>query len=94
MSNKPVAWMDSDGDVYKDEPPPNWCPPHTPLYTQDDTALLRQALDCLENHVMQRTYASGVVICNTAIALRERLALSDAALLAPKPGQLKDRGKE
>jgi hypothetical protein len=38
-----------------------------------DTALLRQALDCLENHVMQRTYASGVVICNTAIALRERL---------------------
>jgi hypothetical protein len=60
----------------------------------DDTALLRQALDCLENHVMQRTYASGVVICNTAIALRERLALSDAALLAPKPGQLKDRGKK
>jgi hypothetical protein len=47
-----------------------------PLYTHpapDDTALLRQALDCLENHVMQRTYASGVVICNTAIALRERL---------------------
>jgi hypothetical protein len=38
-----------------------------------DEALLRQALDCLENHVMQRTYASGVVICNTAIALRERL---------------------
>jgi hypothetical protein len=59
-----------------------------------DTALLRQALDCLENHVMQRTYAGGVVICNTAIALRERLALSDAALLAPKPGQLKDRGKK
>lgn len=59
-----------------------------------DTALLRQALDCLENHVMQRTYASGVVICNTAIALRERLALSDAALLAPKPGQFKDRGQE
>ena len=40
---------------------------------QEDTALLRQALDCLENHVKQRTYASGVVICNTAIALRERL---------------------
>jgi len=37
------------------------------------SALLRQALDCLENHVMQRTYAGGVVICNTAIALRERL---------------------
>jgi hypothetical protein len=44
-----------------------------PKLTPDDTALLRQALDCLENHVMQRTYASGVVICNTAIALRERL---------------------
>jgi hypothetical protein len=41
--------------------------------SEADTALLRQALDCLENHVMQRTYASGVVICNTAIALRERL---------------------
>jgi hypothetical protein len=64
------------------------------LVAERDTALLRQALDCLENHVMQRTYASGVVICNTAIALRERLALSDAALLAPKPGQLKDRGQE
>jgi hypothetical protein len=38
-----------------------------------DEALLRQALDCLENHVMQRTYAGGVVISNTAIALRERL---------------------
>jgi hypothetical protein len=63
------------------------------LVAERDTALLRQALDCLENHVMQRTYAGGVVICNTAIALRERLALSDAALLAPKPGQLKDRGK-
>jgi len=43
------------------------------LVAERDTALLRQALDCLENHVMQRTYASGVVICNTAIALRERL---------------------
>jgi hypothetical protein len=64
------------------------------LVAEQDTALLRQALDCLENHVMQRTYAGGVVICNTAIALRERLALSDAALLAPKPGQLKDRGQE
>jgi hypothetical protein len=46
---------------------------------QDDTALLRQALDCLENHVMQRTYASGVVICNTAIALRERLYQNETA---------------
>jgi hypothetical protein len=43
------------------------------LVAERETALLRQALDCLENHVMQRTYASGVVICNTAIALRERL---------------------
>jgi hypothetical protein len=38
-----------------------------------DTALLREALDCLENHVMQRTHAGGVVICNTTIALRKRL---------------------
>lgn len=44
---------------------------------RDDTALLRQALDCLENHVMQRTYAGGVVIANTAIALRERLGEKD-----------------
>jgi len=28
---KPVAWMDADGDVYKSEPHPNWCPPHVPL---------------------------------------------------------------
>ena len=43
------------------------------LVAANDTALLRQALDCLDNHVMQRTYAGGVVICNTAIALRARL---------------------
>ncbi len=30
---EPVAWMDREGDVYKQEPPQNWCPPHTPLYT-------------------------------------------------------------
>jgi hypothetical protein len=28
---EPVAWMDADGDVYKSEPHPNWCPPHVPL---------------------------------------------------------------
>jgi hypothetical protein len=38
-----------------------------------DEALLRQALDCLENHCAQRTYAGGVVISNTAIAIRARL---------------------
>jgi hypothetical protein len=64
MSNEPVMWTTLRGKEGL-----------FPLYTHppDDTALLRQALDCLENHVMQRTYASGVVICNTAIALRERL---------------------
>jgi hypothetical protein len=24
--------MDAEGDVYRKEPPENWCPPHTPLY--------------------------------------------------------------
>jgi len=57
----------------------------------DDTALLRQALEALEAAVSdEQPY---IVRCNDAItALRERLALSDAALLAPEPGQLKDRG--
>jgi hypothetical protein len=29
---EPVAWMDRDGDVYKELPTPYWNPPHTPLY--------------------------------------------------------------
>ena len=32
LSGEPVAWVDADGDVYKEEPTENWCPPHTPLY--------------------------------------------------------------
>jgi hypothetical protein len=81
MSNEPVAWMHVQGNfeepshrqLHEFEIMRGW--KQYPLYTHpiDDTALLRQALDCLENHVMQRTYAGGVVICNTAIALRERL---------------------
>lgn len=26
LEQKPVAWMDAEGDVYKDEPAENWCP--------------------------------------------------------------------
>lgn len=33
QQQEPVAWMDADGDLYKDEPKENWCPPHTQLYT-------------------------------------------------------------
>ena len=32
LEQKPVAWMDAEGDVYKDEPAEDWCPPHVPLY--------------------------------------------------------------
>ena len=39
-----------------------------------DRALLQQALEALEKHAMQRTYAGGVYIANVAIALRDRLA--------------------
>ena len=79
MSNEPVAWgmPRSDGQIVDVITPEEHAREEggytVPLYTKDDTALLRQALDCLENHVMQRTYAGGVVIANTAIALRERL---------------------
>ncbi len=34
---EPVAWIDADGDVYRKEPSPNWCPPHRPLYTAPQT---------------------------------------------------------
>ena len=34
---KPVAWMDREGDVYKMLPSPFWCPPHTPLYAHPPT---------------------------------------------------------
>ena len=34
---EPVAWMDREGDVYKELPTPNWCPPHTPLYAHPPT---------------------------------------------------------
>ena len=39
-----------------------------------DKELMEQALEALEKHAMQRTYAGGVYIANVAIALRERLA--------------------
>jgi hypothetical protein len=42
-----------------------------------DRELMQQALDALEKHAMQRTYAGGVYIANVAIALRERLAQPD-----------------
>jgi hypothetical protein len=35
---EPVAWMDRDGDLYANEPPKNWCPPHYPLYTTPPAA--------------------------------------------------------
>ena len=31
---KPVAWMDRDGDIYKELPNEYWNPPHTPIYTK------------------------------------------------------------
>lgn len=30
---KPVAWMDKDGDIYKELPNEYWNPPHTPIYS-------------------------------------------------------------
>jgi hypothetical protein len=47
--DKPIAWMDREGDVYKEKPSDNWCPPHMPLYnhppqskplTEDEIELL------------------------------------------------------
>ena len=29
---EPVAWMDRDGDIYKELPNDYWNPPHTPIY--------------------------------------------------------------
>jgi hypothetical protein len=31
---EPVAWMDRDGDIYKELPNEYWNPPHTPVYTK------------------------------------------------------------
>jgi len=31
---EPVAWMDRDGDIYKELPNEYWNPPHTPIYTK------------------------------------------------------------
>jgi hypothetical protein len=31
---KPVAWMDKDGDIYKELPNEYWNPPHTPIYAK------------------------------------------------------------
>jgi len=31
---EPVAWMDKDGDIYKELPSEYWNPPHTPIYAQ------------------------------------------------------------
>jgi hypothetical protein len=100
----PVAWanMRLDGRTptmlsisQHPEDRANWVNP-VPLYTHpvDDTALLRQAyLLCDEINKMPHVRGSinGMAV-QLQYALRERLALSDAALLASKPGQLKDRG--
>jgi hypothetical protein len=32
--SEPVAWMDKDGDIYKELPNEYWNPPHTPIYTK------------------------------------------------------------
>jgi hypothetical protein len=32
--DEPVAWMDKDGDIYKELPNEYWNPPHTPIYAQ------------------------------------------------------------
>jgi len=32
--SEPVAWMDKDGDIYKELPNEYWNPPHTPIYAQ------------------------------------------------------------
>ena len=32
--SEPVAWMDRDGDIYKELPNEYWNPPHTPIYAQ------------------------------------------------------------
>lgn len=53
MKLEPVAVMDRDGDVYKSLPCPNWHPPHTNLYSEDQLraeiekrdAVLRVALE-------------------------------------------------
>jgi len=37
---KPVAWMDREGDIMPTPEIPNWCPPHTMLYSAGQ---LRQA---------------------------------------------------
>lgn len=47
---------------------------------------LERVLDCIANHCMQRTYASGVMISNVAIELRQALLLPpQAAKAEPKP---------
>jgi hypothetical protein len=33
-AQEPVAWMDRDGDIYKELPNEYWNPPHTPIYTK------------------------------------------------------------
>jgi hypothetical protein len=40
---KPVAWMDRDGDIYKELPNEYWNPPHTPIYTKREWVGLEQS---------------------------------------------------
>ena len=43
---KSVAWMDAEGDTYKEEPPENWCPPHVPLYASFAHTMHKGATHC------------------------------------------------
>lgn len=77
MSNEPVAWgmPRSDGqimDVITPEEHERAEGGYTvPLYTQDDTALLRQCLDALEARAVNDYFIEHIYAAITA--LRERL---------------------
>jgi len=40
---RPVAWMDKDGDIYKELPNEYWNPPHTPIYAKREWVGLEQS---------------------------------------------------
>jgi len=84
---KPVAWMDAEGDTYKEEPPENWCPPHVPLYAAPVPAAPYGVDDEAANRI-----ALAVYDCKNGIN-PEPLLYAINRILATEAHRLSDEGQ-
>ena len=62
---KPVAWMDRDGDIYKELPNEYWNPPHTPIYTKREwVGLTDKEIEAIWKVALFADYGVGAELSN------------------------------